>query len=117
MIRVSQLWDYIETLDFCEDIEGNRPPDYYNEEDDDKVKANDKDNNNNNDDNDDKGISSLGLDRDLGFLQDIKNIEGNQPPNDDNEVELFDPLVFLGGSGSRNHRKLPPQFFLVTPLH
>ena len=68
MIRVSQLWDYIETLDFCEDIEGNRPPDYYNEEDDDKVKANDKDNNNNNDDNDDKGISSLGLDRDLGFL-------------------------------------------------
>ena len=97
MIRVSQLWDYIETLDFCEDIEGNRPPDYYNEEDDDKVKANDKDNNNNNDDNDDKGISSLGLDRDLGFLQDIKNIEGNQPPDDDNEVELFDPLVFFRG--------------------
>ena len=113
MIRVSQLWDYIETLDFCEDIEGNRPPDYYNEEDDDKVKGNDKDNNNNKIDNDDKGISSLGI----GFLQDIKDIEGNQPPDDDNEVELFDPLVFLGGSGSRNHRKPPPQFFLVTPLH
>ena len=101
-------------MDFCEDIEGNWPPEYYNEEDDDKVKANDKDNNNNNDD---KGISSLGLDRDLGFLQDIKNIEGNQPPDDDNEVELFDPLVFLRGSGSPNHRKPPPQFFLVTPLH
>ena len=79
------------------------------------MKANDKDKNNNNDDNDDKGISSLGLDRDLGFLQDIKNIEGNQPPDDDNEVELFDPLVFLGGAGSRNHHKPPLNFFGDAP--
>ena len=71
MTRVSQLWDQIENLDFCEDIEGNRPPDDYNEEDDDKVEDNDKDDNNNynKDNNDDKGISSLGVDRDLGSLQ------------------------------------------------
>ena len=37
--------------------------------DDEKVENNDKDNNNNNnkDNNNDKGISALGLDRDLGF--------------------------------------------------
>ena len=38
-----------------------------NEEEDDKVEDNDKDNNNSKDNNNDKGISSLGLDRDLGF--------------------------------------------------
>ena len=37
------------------------------EEEDDKVEDNDKDNDNNKDDNNDKGISALGLDRDLGF--------------------------------------------------
>ena len=35
--------------------------------DDDKVEDNDKDDNNNKDDNNDKGISALGLDRDMGF--------------------------------------------------
>ena len=37
------------------------------EEEDDEVEDNDKDDNNNKDDNNDKGISALGLDRDMGF--------------------------------------------------
>ena len=61
MTRVSQLWDQIETLDFCEDIEGNRPPDDYNEEDDDKVKYSDEDEDNYKEDNN-------------GFHNDIKDI-------------------------------------------
>ena len=49
--------------------QGHRPhDDDNNEEDDDEVEDNDKDDDNNKDDNDDKGISALGLDRDLGFL-------------------------------------------------
>ena len=48
--------------------QGHRPhDDDDDEEDDDEVEDNDKDDDNNKDDNDDKGISALGLDRDLGF--------------------------------------------------
>ena len=38
-------------------------------EEDNKVEDNNKEDENNKDDNDDKGISALGLDRDLGFLR------------------------------------------------
>ena len=51
MTRVSQLWDLIETWGFREDIK-------------DIIADEDIDNKN---DNDDKGISALGLDRDMGF--------------------------------------------------
>ena len=63
MTRVSQLWDLIETWGFHEDIKDIIADD---------ADSNDDDNNNANDDkdgNDDKGISALGLDRDLGFSQ------------------------------------------------
>ena len=58
MTRISQLWDQIETLGFHKDIKD--------------IVANadnndDYDDNNNKDGNDDKGISALGLDRDMGF--------------------------------------------------
>ena len=57
--RESQLWDLIETWGFHEDIKDiNADADdanYANENDDKKG-------------NDDKGISALGLDRDMGFL-------------------------------------------------
>ena len=36
----------------------------------------DKDDNNKKDDNSDKGISALGLDRDRGFREDIKDVKG-----------------------------------------
>ena len=39
---------------------------------------------NNKDDNNDKGISALGLDRDMGFS---RGHQGHQPHNDDNEKE------------------------------
>ena len=49
-------------------LQGHQPyDDDNNEEDDDEVDDNDKDDDNNKDDNNDKGISVLGLDRDLGF--------------------------------------------------
>ena len=61
-------------LGFSQAQQGHRPhDDGDNEEDDNEVNDNDeeddndKDNNNNKDDNNDKGISALGLDRDLGF--------------------------------------------------
>ena len=44
--------------------QGHRPHD----DDDDEVEDNNKDNENNKDHNNDKGISALGLDRDLGFF-------------------------------------------------
>ena len=48
--------------------QGHQPHDDDDDkEDDDEVEDNDKDDNNNTDDNNDKGISALGLDRDLGF--------------------------------------------------
>ena len=50
--------------------QGHRPhDDDDDEEEDNEVEDNDKDNDNNMDDNNDKGISALGLDRDLGFLR------------------------------------------------
>ena len=49
----------------------------------DEVEDNDKDNNNNKDNNNDKGISALGLDKDLGFS------EGHQwhQPHDDDDYD------------------------------
>ena len=53
---VSQLWDLIEIWGFREDIK-------------DIITVDDADNNIDKDSNDDKGISALGLDRDMGFLR------------------------------------------------
>ena len=46
-----------------------------------------EDNDNNKDDNDDKGISALGLDRDLDFSRGHKEHQGRRPPDDDNEED------------------------------
>ena len=48
------------------------------------MEDNDKDDNNNKDDNNDKGISALGLDRDLGFS---RGHQGHWPHNDDDDEE------------------------------
>ena len=57
--------------------QGHRPhDDDDDEENNDEVEDNDKDNNNNKDDNDDKGISALGLDRDLGFSRGHQGCQG-----------------------------------------
>ena len=55
-------------IEFSRGHHGHRPHDDDDkEEDDDEVEDIDKDNNNNKDNNNDKGISALGIDRDLGF--------------------------------------------------
>ena len=59
MTRVSQLWDLIETWGFREDIK---------DIDADADDANDANDNDDKEGNNDKGISALGLDRDMGFL-------------------------------------------------
>ena len=65
MTRVSQLWDLIETWGFREDIKDIDADDDNNNNNADNVNdANDKDDE---DANNDKGISALGLDRDMGF--------------------------------------------------
>ena len=46
-----------------------------------------EDNDNNKDDNDDKGISALGLDRDLDFSRGHKEHQGHRHPDDDNEED------------------------------
>ena len=51
-------------------------------EDNDKVEDNDKDDNNNKDDNNDKGVSALGLDRDLRFSQGHQGHQGHLDLND-----------------------------------
>ena len=53
-----------------------------NEEDDDEEEDNDKDDDNNKDDNNDKGISVLGLDRDLEFSRGHQEHQGHQPHDD-----------------------------------
>jgi len=45
--------------------------------DNDGVEDNDKDDNDNKDNNDDKGISALGIDRDLGFLRGYQGYHGH----------------------------------------
>ena len=63
--------------------QGHRPhDDDDNEEDDDEVEDNDKDDNNNKDDNNDKGISALGLDRDMGFSRGHQGCQGHRPHDD-----------------------------------
>ena len=64
MTRVSQLWDLIETWGFRENIK-----DIDADDDNDANDANGINDANDKDGNDDKGISALGLDRDMGFSQ------------------------------------------------
>ena len=65
MTRVSQLWDLIETWGFREDIKDIDAYDIHDNDEDNK--DNDANNNNDKESNDDKGISALGLNRDMGF--------------------------------------------------
>ena len=51
------------------------------------MEDNDKDDNNKKDDNDDKGISALGLDRDLGFSRGHQGRQGHRPHDDDDNEE------------------------------
>ena len=66
MTRVSQLWDLIETWGFREDIK-DIDADNVNDADNDTNDVNNINDTNDKDGNDDKGISALGLDRDMGF--------------------------------------------------
>ena len=60
--------------------QGHQPHDDDNDEEEgDKVEDNDKDDDNNND----KGISALGLDRDLGFSRGHPGRQGHRPHDDD----------------------------------
>ena len=55
------------------------------------MEDNDKDDDNNKDDNDDKGISALGLDRDMGFSRGHQGRQGHRPhDDDDNDEEVED---------------------------
>ena len=56
---------------------------FLDENDDDEMENNDKDDNNNND----KGISALGLDRDMGFSGGHQGDQGHKPYDDDDEEE------------------------------
>ena len=70
MSRVSKLWDLIETWGFHEDIKDIDAADNDDNNADDVNNANDANDNNDKDDkdvNNDKGISAMGLDRDMGF--------------------------------------------------
>ena len=80
MTRVSQLWDQIETWDFREDSKDIVADDV---EDD----ADDNNDNNDKDGNDDKGISALGLNRDLGFSRGHQARQGHRPHDDDASEE------------------------------
>ena len=69
---ISQLWDLIETWGFREDIKDivdNDPiiDDHPIVDDDPVIEDDNNNNNNNNNSNNDKGISALGLDRNMGF--------------------------------------------------
>ena len=65
-------------LGFSWGHQGHRPHDDDDEEEEDKeVEDNDKDNDNNKDDKNDKSISSLGLDRDLGFSRGHQERQGH----------------------------------------
>ena len=87
----------IETLGFrveVKDIKVFDDDDHDNRDnDDDKEDEDNKDNHIgvNKDDNDEKGISALGLDRDLGFSRGHQGHQEHRPPDDeeedDNEVE------------------------------
>ena len=69
-----------------QECQGHRPPNDDNDEEEDKeVEDNDKDDDNNKDDNNDKGISALGLDRDLGFSRRHQGREGHRPHDDDDD--------------------------------
>ena len=71
MIKIAQLWDFIETSSFCEDIKGikyihDNVDDYNNKEDNNKNDTYDEDNKvDHKDYKYDKDSSALGLDRDL----------------------------------------------------
>ena len=72
MTRLYQLWDQIETwgLQGHQGRHGHWLHDDDNDEEEyNEVEDNNKDDDNNKDNNNDKGISSLGLDRDMAFLQ------------------------------------------------
>ena len=74
--------------------QGHRPHNDDNDEEDkeDAVEDNDK-GDNNKDDNNDKGISALGLDRDMGFSRGYQGCQGHRPHDDDDDDEDDDEVV------------------------
>ena len=89
MTRVSQLWDLIETWGFCVDIKDIVVGDVIDAAND-ANDANDTDNNDDKDDNDYKGISALGLDRDMGFFRGHQGRQEHLPHDDDDDDEEED---------------------------
>ena len=75
-------------MGFSRGRQGHRPydDDDDEEENDDEVEDNDKDNNTSND----KGISALGLDRDLGFSRGHQGCQRHRPNDDDDDDEVED---------------------------
>ena len=70
--------------------QGHRPhDDDDDEEEDNEVEDNDKDDDNNKDDNNDKGISVLGLDRDLEFSRGHQGRQGHRPHDDLAQIRVI----------------------------
>ena len=65
----------------------------FDEKDVNEVEGNDKDDDNNKDNNNDKGISALGLDRDMGFSGGHQGHQGHKPHDDDEEEKEEDDKV------------------------
>ena len=78
---------------------GPWPRDDGNEEED--VEDNNKEDDNNKDNNDEKGISALGLDKDLGFS---RGHQGQQPHDDDDEEEDKDKVEDNNKSDDNNNK-------------
>ena len=90
MTRVSQLWDLIETWGFRVDIK-NIVANVDNNAND-ANGANNADYNDDKDGNVDKGISALGLDRDMGFSRGHQGCQGHRLHDDDNDEEEDDDV-------------------------
>ena len=77
-------------LGFLRGRQGYRPhDDDDDEEEDNEVEDNDKDDENDKDNNNDKGISVLGLDRDMGFWRGHQGRQRHRPYDDDNDYFCF----------------------------
>ena len=89
VLAITPVWDLIETWGFRDDIKDIVADDdnYDNDNDNDD---NNNNNNNDKDSNDDKGISALGLDRDMGFLRGHQGRQGLRPHDDDDDEEEDD---------------------------
>ena len=69
------------------------------------MEDNDKDDDNNKDNNKDKGISVLGLDRDLRFSREHQGYQGHRAHDDDDEDEKDDDEVEDNDNDDDNNDK------------